>query len=220
MKVIKTAAYKTSQYSGDETYGDDITSGPIGEPNGDRPCSSCGQGKPDVERRHSYGIYAGILCNDCAYRKYRDHCGLVRNPDGSYVEGNQGDQRDLEEMGEVIDPEPDYDQIEADAEQERHQQDRWMGAYSYYDLTKTAEGHNGYSEYEHIHSPTDLPGGFSALPNEEYQNMMKEYGEGKHRTLCPKCGMDQHNGGKVLNPSNPTIYECKCGHRFNPDNKM
>lgn len=52
-------------------------------------CTCCGEYKPgDVERRFSFGIYAGRLCSECA-RKYVDHCGL----DGY----GQGDPRELDE---------------------------------------------------------------------------------------------------------------------------
>ena len=68
------------------------------------PCNRCGEQKPDVEERNSYGIYAGRMCAECAYDSYRDHCGLVKNPDGTYSEGSQGDKRELEDMGEVIEP--------------------------------------------------------------------------------------------------------------------
>lgn len=78
----------------------------IQEPNNDPiPCNSCGEPKPDVEERHSYGIYAGRLCNDCAYKGFRDHCGLVKLPNGRYSDGQQVDTRELEEMGEVVEPE-------------------------------------------------------------------------------------------------------------------
>lgn len=38
-------------------------------------CTSCGNEKQDVERRWSFGFYAGRLCESCCM-KYRDHCGL------------------------------------------------------------------------------------------------------------------------------------------------
>lgn len=65
-----------------------------------RPCSRCRQPKDDVLERYSFGIYAGKMCDDCAYRGYRDHCGLVRNPDGTYSEGRQGDPNTLDEQVE------------------------------------------------------------------------------------------------------------------------
>jgi hypothetical protein len=57
-------------------------------------CSRCGLNKPSVSVKHSYGIYAGRLCDDCARAGYRDACGL---------DGEQGSQAELEMDGEVID---------------------------------------------------------------------------------------------------------------------
>ena len=39
-------------------------------------CPSCELAKPDVDEQYSFGVYAGILCGDCARTKYRDGCGL------------------------------------------------------------------------------------------------------------------------------------------------
>ena len=53
-------------------------------------CSSCGaedSEKNPVDRRYSFGVYAGRLCEGCC-SKYRDRCGL---------DGAQGDPRDLDE---------------------------------------------------------------------------------------------------------------------------
>ena len=44
-------------------------------------CTSCSEERNDVERRWSFGFYAGRLCEKCC-RKYRDHCGLD-SPQGS-----------------------------------------------------------------------------------------------------------------------------------------
>jgi len=49
-------------------------------------CSKCGS-KKQVEERHSFGVYAGILCKDCCY-SYRDHCG---------IDQPQGRRADLDE---------------------------------------------------------------------------------------------------------------------------
>ena len=57
-------------------------------------CRSCQYLDDSVTGRYSFGIYAGILCDDCAKSKYRDQCGLG--------EDGQGSQAELEEMGEVI----------------------------------------------------------------------------------------------------------------------
>ena len=52
-------------------------------------CGSCRFKKPDVEVRHSFGVYAGRFCKECAIKNFRDGCGLV--------DGKQGDISDLEE---------------------------------------------------------------------------------------------------------------------------
>ena len=57
-------------------------------------CNSCRKSKPDVEKRYSFGFYAGKLCNACAFAKFRDHCGLA-TPQGG--EGKQGDPTELDE---------------------------------------------------------------------------------------------------------------------------
>jgi hypothetical protein len=78
----------------------------IKQPNDDPiPCNRCGEMKPDVEERDSFGIYAGKMCCECAYAGYRDHCGLIKNPDGTFSEGGQGNPAELEEMGEQVEPE-------------------------------------------------------------------------------------------------------------------
>ena len=51
-------------------------------------CSYCHEQKPDIEERYSFTVYAGKMCDDCAYSRYRDHCGL---------DGAQGDPNDLDE---------------------------------------------------------------------------------------------------------------------------
>ncbi len=38
-------------------------------------CTCCGEERDDVDRRFSFGCYAGRLCDDCCMT-YRDHCGL------------------------------------------------------------------------------------------------------------------------------------------------
>jgi hypothetical protein len=37
-------------------------------------CSKCGETE-GVEKRWSFGYYAGRLCRECCF-SYRDHCGL------------------------------------------------------------------------------------------------------------------------------------------------
>jgi len=45
-------------------------------------CTCCGTYKPgDIEKRFSFGAYAGLLCTECA-RKYADHCGLDGHEQG------------------------------------------------------------------------------------------------------------------------------------------
>jgi len=52
-------------------------------------CTGCGQERDDVEQRYSFGYYAGRMCEECAYTKYRDHCGLG---------GRMGDPTELDEF--------------------------------------------------------------------------------------------------------------------------
>ena len=61
-------------------------------------CSRCGEEKDDVDRRFSYGFYAGMYCDKCAYEAYADHCGLVKKADGTYAE--EGEQGAVEELAE------------------------------------------------------------------------------------------------------------------------
>ena len=60
-------------------------------------CPSCHQPKTTIEEQYSYRIYAGIMCRDCAIRKFRDRCG--HGPRG------QGHPQDLRDMGERIEEE-------------------------------------------------------------------------------------------------------------------
>ena len=53
-------------------------------------CRHCGKDDEDVQERYSYGIYAGIYCDECAYDTYRDHCGLTSD--------GQGKVEDLDEF--------------------------------------------------------------------------------------------------------------------------
>lgn len=59
-------------------------------------CPRCEQAKPDIDEQYSYGVYAGVMCGDCARSSYRDQCGL--GPDG------QGDPADLDEPYDEDDP--------------------------------------------------------------------------------------------------------------------
>jgi len=53
-------------------------------------CPRCHEQVPDsdVYARYSFSVYAGKMCDGCAYGGYRDHCGL---------EGAQGNPQDLDE---------------------------------------------------------------------------------------------------------------------------
>ena len=52
-------------------------------------CPSCDQPKSTIAEQYSYGVYAGVMCTDCARRRYRDACG--------HRPGGQGDPNDLDE---------------------------------------------------------------------------------------------------------------------------
>jgi len=52
-------------------------------------CPSCDRKRKDIDEQYSYGVYAGVMCGDCARRKYADQCGL--GPSG------QGNPADLDE---------------------------------------------------------------------------------------------------------------------------
>lgn len=52
-------------------------------------CPRCGKAKQDIDEQYSYGVYAGVMCRDCAISGYRDACG--------YRAEGQGDYRDLDE---------------------------------------------------------------------------------------------------------------------------
>lgn len=44
-------------------------------------CGYCHEQKPNAKQeRYSAGCYAGRMCNDCAYSRYRDHCGVDGTP--------------------------------------------------------------------------------------------------------------------------------------------
>ena len=44
-------------------------------------CAYCKEDKPRGQmERYSASVYAGRMCDDCAYRKYRDHCGVDGTP--------------------------------------------------------------------------------------------------------------------------------------------
>jgi len=53
-------------------------------------CRRCHKQVPQgqVSERYSFTVYAGKMCDECAYNSYRDHCGL---------DGGQGNPADLDE---------------------------------------------------------------------------------------------------------------------------
>ncbi len=53
-------------------------------------CPRCSKKKTDIDEQYSFGIYAGVMCSDCAISGYRDACGLL--------DGQQGDQSELDEV--------------------------------------------------------------------------------------------------------------------------
>ena len=36
-------------------------------------CSRCHNKSDDIQERYSFGVYAGVFCEECCY-SYRDHC--------------------------------------------------------------------------------------------------------------------------------------------------
>ena len=38
-------------------------------------CPQCDKKKNTIEEQYSYGVYAGLMCRDCAISGYRDQCG-------------------------------------------------------------------------------------------------------------------------------------------------
>jgi hypothetical protein len=52
-------------------------------------CPRCNAPKRDIDEQFSFGVYAGVMCTECAIHGYRDACG--HRPEG------QGDPADLDE---------------------------------------------------------------------------------------------------------------------------
>lgn len=52
-------------------------------------CPRCQQKKSTIEEQYSYGVYAGVMCRDCAIVGFNDCCGY--RPEG------QGHPTDLDE---------------------------------------------------------------------------------------------------------------------------
>lgn len=61
----------------------------------------CRCGRGEAEEQYSYGIYAGRMCDACAYEKYRDHCGKTRLEDGTIIEGSD-ENHSVEELDEFM----------------------------------------------------------------------------------------------------------------------
>ena len=59
-------------------------------------CPKCHEKKEDIDERYSFGVYAGVMCVDCAKSSFRDQCGLGGE--------EQGDPGDLDEEYEPDDP--------------------------------------------------------------------------------------------------------------------
>ena len=38
-------------------------------------CPRCGQPKNDIDEQYSFGVYAGVMCTECAINGFRDRCG-------------------------------------------------------------------------------------------------------------------------------------------------
>ena len=65
-------------------------------------CERC-DGRDTVDRRYSYGVYAGVLCELCAKSCYRDQCGL--RPEG---QGTGADYEELAGPGTYDGEDPDW----------------------------------------------------------------------------------------------------------------
>jgi len=81
----------------DERPDDTIT-----EPSDDERCERC-HGNDTVDRRYSYGVYAGVLCELCARVRFRDQCGL--RPEG---QGTRADYEELAGPGTYDGEDPDW----------------------------------------------------------------------------------------------------------------
>ena len=57
-------------------------------------CPRCYKYKSDVEKRYSFTIYAGKMCEDCAISGFTDQCGIGRR---------QGTQAEIDETIEPAD---------------------------------------------------------------------------------------------------------------------
>ena len=55
-------------------------------------CPQCQKPSKSIDFQFSFGVYAGVMCTNCAISGYRDSCGHKRRP---------GSPRELEELGET-----------------------------------------------------------------------------------------------------------------------
>ena len=55
-------------------------------------CPQCYKPSKSIDFQFSFGVYAGVMCTNCAISGYRDSCGHKRRP---------GSPRELEELGET-----------------------------------------------------------------------------------------------------------------------
>ena len=55
-------------------------------------CPQCSKPSKSIDFQFSFGVYAGVMCTNCAISGYRDSCGHKRRP---------GSPRELEELGET-----------------------------------------------------------------------------------------------------------------------
>jgi hypothetical protein len=51
-------------------------------------CRKCGEVKATVDRRYSFGIFAGRMCNECAMT-YKDHCGIDMPEGNPYTDSDE-----------------------------------------------------------------------------------------------------------------------------------
>ncbi len=55
-------------------------------------CPQCSKPSKSIDFQFSFGVYAGVMCTNCAISGYRDSCGHKARP---------GSPRELEELGET-----------------------------------------------------------------------------------------------------------------------
>ena len=65
-------------------------------------CPRCNKEKDSIDEQYSYGVYAGVMCRDCAIEGFNDACG--HRPEG------QGRIEELDEPYWEEDPSDIYDE--------------------------------------------------------------------------------------------------------------